>query len=212
MTTEIMPHVCDHTFENDAISGFKTTNSSRSTIPDVTDKVAIFMDFDNMYKGFRETVFGIRGVHIDLTEMDKLLANGRQVVVRRAYNGEVIGYNPHTVFQKAESAGYELATEMCDGYIQKGVDVRLALEMDDCSRDSNCDTILLISGDADFVPVVRRARKFGKKIQVASFKNCLSHSLEEAADVIIPLDRLRMLDVDPSILNGQTDESSEVKS
>ncbi len=160
-----------------------------------TEKVAIFVDFDNMYKGFYESINGAHRVFIDFKEMSRLLANGRHVMTKKAYGARIPEYDLPGAFKCIIKAGFEPVIENCTHAVQKGVDVRLALELDDCSRETGCNDILLVSGDADFVPAVERAQKRGKRVQVASFSNSLSHALAEAADEVILLDKYRMLAV-----------------
>ena len=188
----------------------ETRYSATPTVMDPPEKVAIFVDFDNVFKGFRESVAGIPEVFINFNEMGRLLAADRSVILKKAYGAKMQDFEIPGAYKSIVKAGFDQVLENCDGPVQKGVDVRLALELDDCSRETSCDNILLVSGDADFIPVVRRAQARGKKVQVAAFSNCLSHNLAAAADEVILLDELKILDVHLDISEAIKDAYSEV--
>ncbi len=156
--------------------------------------VGIFMDAENVIKAFHSTIDGIDGAHIDFSVMKGLLAGNRDVRCSKAYGTYFPDTGVSSGLKSIESAGFELELEKFNGHCQKGVDVSLALDVSDCADGSECDTILLVSGDADFIPAVRKAKKRGKKVQVAAFENVLSYDLAEEADEVILLDELRMVD------------------
>ena len=77
---------------------------------------------------------------------------------------------------------------------QKGVDMSMGIDAIECARQKVCDTIVLVTGDGDLAPAVRKIRSYGVKVQVASFKGALNGSLSDAANGTIILDDLRMVD------------------
>jgi len=52
---------------------------------------------------------------------------------------------------------------------QKGVDVQLALDVLDFAHSNRYDVAVLVTGDADFVPLVRRITSLGKQALLAHF-------------------------------------------
>ncbi|MCA9395366.1 MAG: NYN domain-containing protein [Candidatus Omnitrophica bacterium] len=54
--------------------------------------------------------------------------------------------------------------------MQKGVDVKLALDALDFAHDNRFDVAVLIAGDGDFVPLVRKVTSLGKQVLVAYFE------------------------------------------
>ena len=75
---------------------------------------------------------------------------------------------------------------------QKEVDVELALQMDEASRTSPTETIILVSGDRDFLPAVERARRRGTRVEIAGFSASTSKGLQRSATRFHVLDSLRM--------------------
>lgn len=53
---------------------------------------------------------------------------------------------------------------------QKGVDVELAIDVLDCAHAKRYDVAVLITGDADFVPLVRRVTSLSCDVLVAYFE------------------------------------------
>lgn len=52
---------------------------------------------------------------------------------------------------------------------QKGVDVELAIDVLDYAHEDRYDVAILVTGDSDFVPLVRRITSLGKHAMVAHF-------------------------------------------
>jgi len=72
--------------------------------------------------------------------------------------------------------------ERSKGEREKGVDVRLATDMLVHAAWNNYDVAILVSGDADFEPVVRRVRDLGKKVYISFFPYAIAEALKEASD------------------------------
>ena len=81
---------------------------------------------------------------------------------------------------------------------QKGVDMRIGLDISDISFHHSADRIVLVGGDADFVPAVKLARKQGLEVTVDPMGNNLSSDLIEHVDYVhCALDSSNPEDVDP---------------
>jgi uncharacterized LabA/DUF88 family protein len=65
---------------------------------------------------------------------------------------------------------------------QKGVDVRLAVDALEAALSGSVDGVALVSGDADFVPLVDAIRRAGPHVVVLAFEQGLSRDLRHAAD------------------------------
>jgi uncharacterized LabA/DUF88 family protein len=75
----------------------------------------------------------------------------------------------------------------------KGVDVAIATDLVvyGMSQDgSSYDVAILVSGDNDFVPVIRKLkdRRPQVKIEIAQFENAVGYEMREVADKFYPLD------------------------
>lgn len=67
-------------------------------------------------------------------------------------------------------------------YHEKGVDVRLAVEMIRYARQDKYDIAYLLSSDTDLVPAVEEVQTFGKKVQYVGIPKGQSYGLTKAAD------------------------------
>lgn len=67
---------------------------------------------------------------------------------------------------------------------EKGVDVRLAVEMIRSARTNKYDVGYLVSSDTDLVPAVEEVQSFGKKIQYVAIVKGQSFGLTKIADDI----------------------------
>lgn len=65
---------------------------------------------------------------------------------------------------------------------EKGVDVRLAVEMIRLAREKMYDVAYLVSSDTDLVVAVEEVRSFGKKVQYIGTARSQSFGLAKAAD------------------------------
>ena len=54
-------------------------------------------------------------------------------------------------------------------------------------RCEQADTVVLVSGDGDFVPLVKHLKRAGKRVEVAAFGDGLSVDLATTADAVTRL-------------------------
>jgi uncharacterized LabA/DUF88 family protein len=67
---------------------------------------------------------------------------------------------------------------------QKGVDVRLAVDALQAAYRGAVEAIAIVSGDADFIPLVRAIRDIGPHIFVLGFRTSFASGLAQAADMV----------------------------
>ncbi len=68
---------------------------------------------------------------------------------------------------------------------QKGVDMRIGLDIANISHQGKIDRIILITADTDFIPAMKYARKSSIQIVLIQLeKNHLSHELKAHSDII----------------------------
>ena len=88
---------------------------------------------------------------------------------------------PAPVFDRLDS----LLRRQIPYYVEKQVDVRLAVDLVGQAWRDEYDFAYLLSADGDFVPAVREARSLGKKVFAASPGE--GRQLGDAVDTFIPL-------------------------
>lgn len=67
-------------------------------------------------------------------------------------------------------------------YHEKGVDVRLAVEMIRLAREDRYDQAYLVSSDTDLIPAVEEVQSFGKSVQYVGTSKGQSYGLSKTAD------------------------------
>lgn len=70
----------------------------------------------------------------------------------------------------------------------KGVDIQLTVDILTHAYQDNCDTIYLMSGDGDYVPVLAEVQRLGKQVFVSAFSSGLNPKLRQMADSFQLLD------------------------
>jgi len=70
---------------------------------------------------------------------------------------------------------------------EKGVDIALTKEMLVNAFQQNCDLVILIAGDEDYVELVEEVKRYGQKIWGAFFQNGLSKNLQLSLDAFFSI-------------------------
>lgn len=74
-------------------------------------------------------------------------------------------------------------------YVEKGVDINLAVDLLDLAYHNTYDTAIIVSGDGDFSGAVKIVQRMGKHVENAITRSCLSRHLQQTCDVTTILDR-----------------------
>jgi len=88
-----------------------------------------------------------------------------------------------TVWEKIRKAGFDVKLfERNARNKEKGLDMELGLDMNDVSHSvSPAGTMILVAGDADYVPVLERVKKRGWNVEVWYWRNA-AEKLQTAAN------------------------------
>jgi len=174
-------------------------------LPD--NRVAVFIDGSNCYHSIKD----IFDVHIDasigavgLKKIIDEIVNNRVLIGVYYYNASLDrGFNEEIYWKqqkffsnlrklpgwnviicrlkKDTSTGYPV-------YTVKGDDINIATDMVGLAYENAYDTAILVSGDGDFVPAIKRVQKIGKRVENAYFSVSFSNFLKKVSDSSIKLD------------------------
>jgi uncharacterized protein (TIGR00288 family) len=70
----------------------------------------------------------------------------------------------------------------------KGVDIQLSVDMMSHVYRDNVDSVLLLSGDGDYAPLLDEVRRAGVRVYVSAFSDGFNPVLKESADAVNELD------------------------
>jgi len=173
----------------------------------MSEVVAIFIDGSNFYKILK---YNKGRTDIDFQKLAQKLVGDRQLLRVYYYTATVDQFSVPELFkeqQKFLTKLYHLPYfEVRLGYIQtyregkeekewveKGVDVKLAVDMLKLASTNAYDTAILISHDGDFAYAISAIKDMGKHAENACFidprcKSKCSDNLLKASDRVISLD------------------------
>ena len=163
-------------------------------------QVAIFIDGSNLYH--RSARFVPRGKRIDYTKLADLLTSGRPCAAKRYYVGILRNYDESSKSQRLVRVqrGFLNGLVRRDGYVikkgrmqysgvrprEKGVDVKIAIDMVVGAIDDLFDTAILVSSDTDLIPAVKYVRHKGKRVEYVAVSKT-SYNLKKVSDVTTEL-------------------------
>jgi uncharacterized protein (TIGR00288 family) len=149
-------------------------------VPLEDHKIALFIDFENIALGVRDTSYKTFDVQLVLA---RLLEKGK-VVARRAYADWDRYGNYKRPFHEA---GIELIDIPLKAYSGKNsADIRMVVDaLDLCYAKEHVTTFALVSGDSDFSPLVSKLRENDKYVIGLGVKNSTSELLVSSCDEFI---------------------------
>ena len=148
-------------------------------------RVAVFIDAQNMYHSAR-SLFGGR---LNFKNLLITAVGGRQLIrafgyVIRTKTGEEKAFVEALIKLGIESLEKDLQ-EFFGGAKKADWDVGIAV--DAIRTAAIVDTVILASGDGDFIPLVEYLKNQGRRVEVIAFGRSSSGKLKEIADDFIDL-------------------------
>jgi len=164
-------------------------------------EVALFIDFENI----RYSLLNLYGQEPDPQQLMERARNYGPVAVAYAYAD--FAQQPAVYRRKLEVAGIstrDVPRRSPDVVDKSSADMAMLMDIIDCLLDSQkVQTLVLMTGDSDFIRVTARARhRFGKRVIISGVPGSVSADLIESADAYDPL-------VDPRPTRGGNAALSE---
>lgn len=173
-----------------------------SSVLSIQERVAIFVDGGGHFE-VRNAVFRAHGKQMDFAKFCNKLCGYRKLL--RAYYCNAL---PN---QQLEADAYRKSLSFMDRLeyipyvetsrawlmyppgggkpVQKGVDMRVALQMVRLAYNNAYDTAILVSGDADLVEAVRTVKELGKQVEYVCYPDVMrSEALVMACDKTLEID------------------------
>jgi len=158
-----------------------------SSIKHREQRVGIFIDTQNLYHSAKH----LYKSYVNFSQVVKDSLTGRKLVRAIAYvitteSGEERGF-----FEALQNAGIETKTKNLQIFFggAKKADWDVGIAIDAIKLADKIDTVILVSGDGDFVPLVEYLKnKYGCQVEVVAFGKSSSGKLVDIADNFLDLD------------------------
>jgi len=147
-------------------------------------RISVFIDNSNIFKGFRKY-----NIKADYEKLKHIIIGDRELQNIFLYEGVIY---PLSAEKKkwyknlSKKSGYIIRTSFdkiaFNDAIEKKVDIKIAIDMISLAYEDTYDIAVLVSGDGDFVPVVKKIKTLGKIFELWAFKYSLANTLMEEID------------------------------
>ena len=182
----------------------KFTEFSDFTKKYLNETVQVFIDGANLYEAMKEE---IPGHTIDYHKLGLKLVGGRKIIRISYYISEL---NPewddgaknqqrflaalkHLPFFTVRTRPLRYSADKKEKW-EKGIDILIATDMLIGAYLNGYDTVMLVSGDGDFAPVLDEIKKMGKRVENAFFLKHRADALVGSCDVFVSLNKEMLKD------------------
>ncbi len=157
-----------------------------SVIKHKEQRVGIFIDAQNLYHSAKN----LYGSRVNFGQVVKDAVSGRVLIRAVAYVITTEAGDEKAFFEALIKMGIETKTKNLQIFSSgsKKADWDVGLAIDAVKLAPKLDTVILATGDGDFVPLVEYLKNEGCQVEVISFGKSSSSKLIEASDDFIDLD------------------------
>lgn len=184
-------------------------------MPDSSDAVAVYIDFDNVVISRYDQVHGkgsfwrdrdkgfdpdrVAAAEVDLHAILDFASSFGRLALTRAYADWSVPANVHYRKQLVDRA-VDLIQLFPAAGSKNGADIRLAVDaLEDVARTPHVSTVVLVAGDSDYIPLAQRLKRMGRFVVAVGVAGATSRSLAAAVDELVTYDNLPGL-ADPAEL------------
>lgn len=150
-------------------------------------RVGVFIDTQNLYHSAKN----IYHARVNFGNVLKDSVAGRRLIRARAYVVTTESGEEQNFFEALEKIGIETRTKDLQIFFggAKKADWDVGLAVDAITAAPSLDTVILFTGDGDFIPLVEYLKVHdGCQVEVVSFGKSTSGRLKESADHFLDLD------------------------
>ncbi len=158
-----------------------------SIIKHSEQRVGVFIDTQNLYHSAKN----IYHARVNFGNVLKDAVADRRLVRARAYSVTTESGEEKGFFDALAKVGIEMITKDLQIFYggAKKADWDVGLAVDAIIAAPKLDTVILVTGDGDFIPLVKYLQiHSGCQVEVVSFGRSTSGKLKEAADDFLDLD------------------------
>ncbi len=148
-------------------------------------RVGVFIDTQNLYHSARN----LYKARVNFGAVLKDAVAGRKLVRAVAYVITTEAGDEKNFFEALEKLGIETKTKDLQIFAggSKKADWDVGLAVDAIKMTARLDSVVIVSGDGDFIPLVEYLQTMGVQVEVVSFGQSTSGKLREAVDDFVDL-------------------------
>ncbi|MFA5175324.1 MAG: NYN domain-containing protein [Patescibacteria group bacterium] len=148
-------------------------------------RVGVFIDVQNMYYSAKN----LFGAKVNFGNIVKEATAGRKLIRAIAYVVRTETKEEQPFFDALYNLGIETKERPLQIFYggEKKADWDVGITVDAIRLSPSIDTVVLISGDGDYLPLVDYLRNQGKQVEVMAFGDTTSSKLKEEVDDFIDL-------------------------
>lgn len=148
-------------------------------------RVGILMDVANLYHSAKN----LYNARVNFKEILKTTVSNRNLIRVFAYVISTKTGEEKPFFDALTKLGIETRVKELQEFYggQKKADWDVGLVIDAIRLSGSVDTLVIVSGDGDFISLVEYLKNQGKRVEVAAFAKSASSKLKEIADEFIDL-------------------------
>jgi uncharacterized LabA/DUF88 family protein len=160
-------------------------------------RVGVFIDTQNLYHSARN----LYQARVNFGAVLKDAVAGRKLVRAVAYVITTEAGDEKNFFEALSKLGIETKTKDLQIFAggAKKADWDVGLAVDAIKMSPRLDSVVIVSGDGDFIPLVEYLQTSGVQVEVVSFGKSTSGKLREAVDDFVDLS----LDPDKYLMRGK---------
>ncbi len=149
-------------------------------------RVGVFIDTQNLYHSAKN----IYHARVNFGNVLKDSVAGRRLIRARAYMVTTESGEETAFLEALTKMGIEPKTKDLQIFYggAKKADWDVGMAVDAITASEKLDTIILFTGDGDFIPLVQYLKEHGCQVEVVSFGRSTSGKLKEATDNFLDLD------------------------
>lgn len=153
-------------------------------------RVGVFVDVQNMYHSAKH----LYSARVNFGKILETAVSGRKLIRAIAYVVKSKSLEEGMFFEALEKQGFELKVKDLQVFFggAKKADWDVGLAMDAIKLAGRLDSVVLVTGDGDFVPLITYLKENkGCQVEVMAFSESASLRLKEAADDFVDLSKAK---------------------
>jgi len=154
------------------------------------ERVYVYIDGGNLYHNLKQT--DCSSMKFDFKKFVESFVGERKLEGVRYYIGQIkpidgdeksqtLHKHQQILFEKLKKVGFYIVRgrirQIGKIFTEKGVDVRIGIDLVEGAYEDRYDRAILISSDGDLAPAVEMVTRKGKKVEIVGFEHKPSYSL-----------------------------------